>query len=164
MSDSKVVSQGLSELFAGLSVGKSKKIVGRGIGCGKGKTSGRGHKGQKARSGSSINGFEGGQMPYTRRLPKRGGVRVYDRVCYSLVNVGDLCGVLNERGYSGEVLDATILAELGLVGDRCNKVKLLGDGDVGIKLSVLVDAVSVVARSKIEAFGGEVRLINVCAP
>lgn len=128
--------------------------VGRGPGSGKGKRSGRGQKGQKARSGGNIPaGFEGGQMPLHRRLPKRGFTNVF-RTEYQVVNVRDLGGL------EGEVTPET-LADHGLIGHRRRLVKVLGDGELEAKLSVSAHAFSGSAREKIEAAGGSVTVLSV---
>jgi len=128
--------------------------VGRGPGSGKGKTSGRGQKGQKARSGGNIPaGFEGGQMPLHRRLPKRGFTNVF-RTEYQVVNVRDL------GSFEGEVTPET-LADHGLIGHRRRMVKVLGDGELEASLAVSAHAFSASARGKIEAAGGSVTVLSI---
>ena len=130
---------------------KQKKRLGRGHGSGHGKTSGRGHKGFKARSGSGIKpGFEGGQMPLQRRLPKRGFNNIF-RKDYAIVNVKDL-----EKLEAGSKVDRESLIAAGLIKAKDNFVKILGDGDVTKKLTVSVDKVSESARQKIEKAGGSI--------
>lgn len=130
---------------------KQRKRLGRGHGTGHGKTSGRGHKGFKARSGSGIKpGFEGGQMPLQRRIPKRGFTNVF-RKEIGVVNVGDL-----DKFEDGAVVDLQALTQTGLVGKKYSIVKVLGTGDLNKKLTVKVDRVSESARKKIEAAGGSV--------
>jgi large subunit ribosomal protein L15 len=125
---------------------KVKKRVGRGPGSGLGKTAGRGEKGQKSRSGFSRRpGFEGGQMPLVRRVPKRGFTNIF-RTVYAVVNLGDL------EGFEGDVTPDS-LAEAGLVR-RGRPLKVLGDGEVGRALTVKAHAFSASARAKIEAAGG----------
>jgi large subunit ribosomal protein L15 len=127
--------------------------VGRGPGSGTGKTAGRGQKGQKARSGASIPaGFEGGQMPLHRRIPKR-GFHNFTRVEYQVVNVGELARV------EGEVTLAT-LRDAGLVGSGRKPVKILGNGDLESALSVTAHAFSASAREKIEAAGGTASVVG----
>jgi large subunit ribosomal protein L15 len=127
--------------------------VGRGPGSGTGKTAGRGQKGQKARSGASIPaGFEGGQMPLHRRIPKR-GFHNFTRVEYQVVNVGELARV------EGEVTLAT-LRDAGLVGSGRKPVKILGNGEVESALSVTAHAFSASAREKIEAAGGTASVVG----
>ncbi len=133
---------------------KKRKRVGRGPGSGHGKTSCRGHKGQKARSGGSISpGFEGGQMPLTRRLPKRGFTNIFKKT-YTVVNLRDLSR-LGER----EIVDIEALMEAGLVRKIQNGVKVLGEGEVTHPVILKVHAVSKTARSKIEAAGGKVEIL-----
>jgi large subunit ribosomal protein L15 len=128
---------------------RDRKRVGRGPGSGTGKTAGRGQKGQKARSGGSIPaGFEGGQMPLHRRIPKR-GFHNRNRVEYQVVNVGDLSGL------SGEVTLST-LRSAGLVGSLRKPVKILGNGDLDVALQVTAHAFSASAKKKIEGAGGTV--------
>jgi large subunit ribosomal protein L15 len=128
---------------------RSRKRVGRGPGSGTGKTAGRGEKGQKARSGGSIPaGFEGGQMPLHRRIPKR-GFHNRNRVEYQVVNVRDLDGL------EGDVTPET-LRQAGLIGSLRKPVKVLGNGELQAKLQVTAHAFSKSAREKIEAAGGSV--------
>ncbi|HET97403.1 MAG TPA: 50S ribosomal protein L15 [Desulfurivibrio alkaliphilus] len=130
---------------------KQRKRLGRGPGSGLGKTSGRGHKGFKARSGSGIKpGFEGGQMPLQRRLPKR-GFRNPFRKQYAVVNLRDL----NEFE-PGSVVDRAALQATGLISAKEQLIKVLGDGELTVALTVNVDKVSESARGKIEAAGGTV--------
>lgn len=127
---------------------------GRGIGSGLGKTAGRGHKGQKARSGGSIRrGFEGGQMPLYRRIPKRGFTNVF-REEVAVVNIRDL-----DRFPAGAVVTPQLLRDHGLVKKRDVKVKLLGKGEIKHPLTVQVHAVSKGAAEKIAAAGGKVEVI-----
>lgn len=126
---------------------RDRKRVGRGPGSGLGKTAGRGQKGQKARSGGSVPaGFEGGQMPLHRRIPKR-GFRPRNRVEYQVVNLFQL------EGLEGEVTPDTLLAA-GLVSSTRRPVKILGDGEIATALDITAHAFSASARSKIEAAGG----------
>lgn len=130
---------------------KQRKRLGRGHGSGHGKTSGRGHKGFKARSGSGVKpGFEGGQMPLHRRLPKRGFNNIFKNQ-YSVVNVSDL-----DRFDDGTTIDRIFLIENGLIAKKSALVKVLGNGEVSKKLIVSVDKVSNTARQKIEAAGGSI--------
>ncbi|HXU47287.1 MAG TPA: 50S ribosomal protein L15 [Thermoanaerobaculia bacterium] len=130
----------------------SKKRVGRGPGSGLGKTSGRGEKGQRSRTGySGRPGFEGGQMPLVRRVPKRGFTNIF-RTEYSVVNVGTLAELSEHGDLEGKVtLD--FLAEHGLVG-KGERVKVLGEGEIGKPLQVTAHKFSKSARAKIEAAGG----------
>ncbi len=130
---------------------KPKKRLGRGHGSGHGKTAGRGHKGQKARSGSGVKpGFEGGQMPIQRRLPKRGFNNVF-RKEYAIVNVRDL-----QKMRSGSKVNLESLLKHGLIKASDTMVKILGDGELTKKFSVDVDKVSKSAQQKIESAGGSV--------
>ncbi|MGA0899537.1 MAG: 50S ribosomal protein L15 [Luteolibacter sp.] len=133
---------------------KRVKRLGCGESSGHGKTSCKGHKGQKARSGSGTRvGFEGGQMPLHRRLPKRGFNNYDFRDVFGVVNVGDLDG----RFEAGAVINEESLRESGLLNGRCDKVKLLGDGEVEKAFTIQVDKVSASAREKIEKAGGSIK-------
>jgi large subunit ribosomal protein L15 len=130
---------------------KQRKRVGRGPGSGLGKTAGRGHKGFKARAGSGVKtGFEGGQMPLQRRLPKRGFNNIFKKE-YAVVNLGDL-----KKFESGSRVDRQALIDAGLVPSRAQLVKILADGELATALTIVVDKVSDSARKKIEAAGGKV--------
>jgi large subunit ribosomal protein L15 len=127
----------------------AKKRVGRGPGSGHGKTSGRGEKGQKSRSGFSRSlGFEGGQMPLHRRLPKRGFTNIFKRE-YAVVNLADL-----ERFDNGATVDESALRQAGLVKGRNDGIKVLGHGSLTKKLTVSASKFSETARKQIEAAGG----------
>ena len=127
------------------------KRLGRGEGCGHGKTCGKGHKGQKARSGGGIPiGFEGGQMPLYRKLPRRGFNNFNFRTTFQTVNVGRLDRL------EGEKVTRESLIKAGLIRDNDEGVKLLGDGEVSKAFTVEVDKVSDSAKSKIEAAGGKI--------
>ncbi len=131
-----------------------KKIVGRGIGSGVGKTSGRGHKGQKARSGGGVRpGFEGGQMPLYRRLPKRGFTNIFAKK-YVSVNVEVL-----DKFNDGDEVTAQSLLEKGIISKTLDGVKILGRGEVTKKLTVKVAKVSESAKEKIEKAGGKAEVI-----
>ena len=132
-----------------------RKRLGIGESSGKGKTSGKGHKGQKARSGGSIRpGFEGGQMPIYRRLPKRGFNNAAFKTVYGVVNLDSL-----EKTFSaGDSVTEDTLRKAGLVNGRFDGVKILGRGEITKALNVLVDEVSVTAREKIEKAGGTVEI------
>jgi large subunit ribosomal protein L15 len=131
------------------------KRLGCGESSGHGKTSGKGHKGQKARSGGSIRlGFEGGQMPLIRRLPKRGFNNAAFKVTYAPVNLDSL-----EKLSLGGTIDEQALRKAGLVNGRWDGVKILGDGALTKKLSLKVDAISASAREKIEKAGGSIELL-----
>ena len=131
----------------------SRKRVGRGPGSGKGKTAGRGLNGQKSRSGGGKgNGFEGGQTPLARRLPKLPGFTNFNRVEYVPVNVSRL----NAYFENGDVVDGQALYEKGIIKHANDLVKVLGDGELEKSLTVKVDKVSKSAAAKIEAAGGKV--------
>lgn len=130
------------------------KRVGRGIGSGNGKTSGKGHKGQKARSGGGVRpGFEGGQMPIYRRLPKRGFNNIFAKQ-YVTINVSDL-----ERFDNGTEVTAELLKETGVVSKVLDGIKILGRGELTKKLNVKVAKYSAQAKEKIEKAGGKAEVI-----
>lgn len=147
----------LSTLETGPGARKKRKRVGRGPGSGKGKTAGRGHKGQKSRSGySRRHGFEGGQMPLHRRLPKR-GFHHDTRFPYALVNLDQL-----EKAFdAGAEVTPETLVEAKLVEPAKGGVKVLGRGELTKNIVVKVNAVSAGARKKIEDAGGTVELIEI---
>ncbi|MGH8023332.1 MAG: 50S ribosomal protein L15 [Limisphaerales bacterium] len=133
-----------------------RKRLGQGESSGHGKTSGRGGKGQTARSGSSIRiGFEGGQMPLIRRIPKRGFNNARFTIEYLPVNVGDL-----NRFEDGATVDEAALRSIGLANGRALGVKILGNGELSKKLTVNASAFSASAKSKIEARGGSCSVIS----
>ena len=132
----------------------SKMRVGRGIGSGKGKTSGRGVKGQKSRSGVAIKSFEGGQMPLYRRLPKRGFKRIHKREI-AILNISDLnIFFKNNKINHKDEISIKSLAEKNLVAKKYNKLKILGKGEIKEKIKITTDFISKSARSKIEKAGG----------
>jgi large subunit ribosomal protein L15 len=134
-----------------------KKRIGRGQGSGFGGTSTKGHKGQNARSGGgAAPGFEGGQMPLQRRLPKRGFNNKRFAATVMEVNLKDL-----NRFAAGSVVDAQALAEMGLVKGSFDAIKVLGKGDLEKSLTLKIDKISAQARSKVEAAGGSVELTAV---
>ncbi len=133
---------------------KARKRVGRGEGSGTGKTAGRGHKGQLSRSGSGKRpGFEGGQMPLQRRLPKRGFTNIFKKQ-FALVNLRDLAAF-----EAGSIIDPEGLAAAGIIKSADAMVKLLGDGEVDKALTLKVHGVSAKARQAVEAVGGRVEVI-----
>jgi len=143
----------LNELKPSEGSTKNRKRVGRGPGSGLGKTSGRGHKGQKSRSGSkTMRGFEGGQMPLQRRLPKIGFTNIFKKR-YAIVNIGDLSSF-----EAGTVVDVELLRAAGLVGKSYDGIKVLGDGDITKGITLKVDKVSKSAAAKIEVAGGKVEI------
>lgn len=144
----------LEEIKSPPGANKSPKRVGRGIGSGHGKTSTRGHKGQKARSGGKVRpGFEGGQMPLQRRIPKRGFTNIFKQE-WSIVNVRDL-NIFDE----GTVVTIDMLKQAGLIRKNDLSVKLLGDGEVEKQLTVQVHKASQQAEDKIMAKGGKIEVI-----
>lgn len=133
---------------------KNRKRIGRGTGSGHGKTATKGHKGQKARSGGSIKpGFEGGQMPMHRRLPKRGFTPLTKKE-YALVNLCQL-----EIFEAGSVVDAAALLKSGLISDVCDGIKVLATGDLTRALTIKAHKFSATAREKITAAGGTIEEI-----
>ena len=137
---------------------KNRKRVGRGIGSGSGKTSGAGHKGQKSRAGVSIKGFEGGQMPLHRRLPKRGFKSPF-RKEYSVINLKDISKAIKEKKLnSSKPIGKKELFKAGLIRKENSLVKILGEGKTEDKISLLVDKVSKKALSLIKAKDGKVEL------
>ena len=144
----------LHELSPAEGANKSSKRIGRGHGSGWGKTAGKGHKGQKARSGGSIRpGFEGGQMPLQRRIPKRGFNNIFAKKIVS-INVSAL-----EAFEDGAEVTAQALAEKGIVKKANDGIKILGNGNLTKKLTVKVAAFSESAKQKIEAAGGKAEVI-----
>ena len=133
----------------------AKRRVGRGIGSGLGKTAGRGHKGQKARSGGSVRlGFEGGQMPLNRRLPKRGFSNTTFKPIFAVINLD----TLDARFESGAKIDEAALRSVGLVNGRNDGIKLLARGEITKALTIEVDKASAAAREKFEKAGGKLIL------
>ena len=134
---------------------KARKRIGRGPGSGNGKTSGKGHKGQIARSGGGVRpGFEGGQLPLYRRLSKRGFNNYNFQTTYATVNVGDL-----ERFEEGTVVTKELLIEVGLVKKELDGIKILGNGELTKKLTVKANKFSSTAKTKIENVGGTIEVI-----
>jgi large subunit ribosomal protein L15 len=134
------------------------KRIGRGIGSGKGKTSGRGVKGQKARTGVSLNGFEGGQLPIYRRMPKRGFVNIF-RVHYAILNLGTLEAAIEDgRLPAGQPIDEAALKAAGLVRSAAKYagVRLLAKGEIKRAVTITVSGASAAAIAAIEAAGGSV--------
>ena len=134
---------------------KSTKRLGRGVGSGWGKTAGRGNKGYNSRSGGGVRpGYEGGQMPIQRRLPKRGFTNIFKRRI-AVINVRDL-----QSFESGSLVDEAALVKAGLVKGQNDGIKLLGQGEIGIALNIKINQISKSAREKIEAAGGSVEVIK----
>jgi len=145
---------GIHDLSPSAGARKKRKRIGRGPGSGHGKTSCRGHKGQKSRSGGGVaRGFEGGQMPLQRRLPKRGFNNIFKKE-YALINLEDL-----NRFDPNTTLDFKALKNAGLVKKEKDGIKLLGSGEISHPLFVKVQKASRVAKEKVEAAGGRVEII-----
>lgn len=145
----------LHELSPAAGSTSEPKRKGRGNGSGNGKTAGKGHKGQKARSGGGVRiGFEGGQMPLYRRVPKRGFINNF-ATKYATVNVADL----NEKFEDGAVVDTDAIIATGLVKKAYDGIKVLGDGEVSKNLTIKVAAFSKSAKEKIEKAGGKIEVI-----
>lgn len=141
----------LHELSPAPGAKKSRRRLGRGVATGQGKTAGRGTKGHNARSGGGVKpGYEGGQMPIQRRLPKRGFTNIFKKKV-AVINIRDL-----GRFDSGTVVDEAALLEAGLIKGRYDSVKLLGKGDIDAPLTIRLKGLSAGARKKIEASGGTV--------
>jgi large subunit ribosomal protein L15 len=141
----------------------SKKRLGRGIGSGKGKTGGRGVKGQKARSGVAINGFEGGQMPIYRRLPKRGFNNIFAAE-YVTVSVGRIQAAVDAKKLDAKkTIDAAALVAAGVIRRAKDGVRVLSDGELKAKVELEVSGVSKAAAEKIEKAGGSVKILGEAA-
>lgn len=142
---------------------KGRKRVGRGIGSGKGKTSGRGVKGQKSRSGVAINGFEGGQMPIYRRLPKRGFKNIFSKD-YNVVSVGRLQQAVDAKKLDAKkTVDAAALKAAGVIRREKDGVRVLADGELKAKLKLEIAGASKSAVEKIEKAGGSVKVLAAAA-
>jgi large subunit ribosomal protein L15 len=132
----------------------SRKRLGRGSGSGTGKTSGKGHKGQNARSGGGVRpGYEGGQMPIQRRLPKVGFTNIFKKRL-AIVNIRDL-----SKFESGSIVDEAVLIRSGIIRGRRDGIKLLSQGDIAFPLTLKVNGASRIAKEKIEKAGGKVEVI-----
>jgi len=139
---------------------KNKKRLGRGIGSSKGKTCGRGHKGQKSRSGVAIKSFEGGQMPLYRRLPKRGFKSIKDKGL-AMINLSKIQEIIKKKKIlPNKKINLLNLQESKLVKNKYRRLKLLGSGDIKEKFDVEVNFISKSAKEKIEKSGGKVTLIK----
>ena len=141
-------------------INKSKIRVGRGIGSGKGKTSGRGVKGQKSRSGVAIKSFEGGQMPLYRRLPKRGFNPIVKNKI-GKINLGTLQTFIeNKKIKPSDKIDLDLLKKLKIINKNIVKIKILGSGEIKEKINVHADLISKSAKEKLDKIGGIVQLRN----
>jgi len=140
---------------------RKKKRLGRGIGSGKGKTSGRGHKGQKSRSGVAIKSFEGGQMPLYRRLPKRGFKSMNKKNNIAIISLSRIQEIINKKTITPkDKINLTNLQKFKSINKKYKKLKLLGTGDLKEKLNIEVNSISKSAKDKIEKLGGKVTLIR----
>ena len=145
----------LNELEKNIGATKKRKIVGRGRGSGLGKTSGKGHKGQNARSGGGVRAvFEGGQTPLFRRLPKRGFSNYEFKTTYAAINVSDL-----NRFENGTVVSPALLKEVGLVKNQLDGIKVLGNGTLEKKLTIQAHKFSKTAIEKIEKSGSKIEVM-----
>ena len=149
----------LNKLYS--KVKKSKKRLGRGIGSGKGKTSGRGHKGQKSRSGVAIKSFEGGQMPLYRRLPKRGFKSIINNKNIAIINLSRIQEIIvNEKNTLNNKINLENLQKYKFINKKYKRLKLLGSGDLKKKFDIELNSISKSAKEKIEKLGGKVILIK----
>ena len=137
---------------------KKKIRVGRGIGSGKGKTSSRGHKGQKSRSGVAIKSFEGGQMPLFRRLPKR-GFNSLNKNKVAILNLKKIQALIDKKVISEtDILNLETLKKLKIIGNNFNKMKILGSGELKNKINVSIDFISNSAKEKLEKVGSKINI------
>jgi|TARA_Y100000590_G_scaffold246894_1_gene277411 ribosomal protein L15, bacterial/organelle len=140
---------------------KPKKRLGRGIGSSKGKTSGRGHKGQKSRSGVAIKSFEGGQMPLYRRLPKRGFKSRNNKKNIAIISLSRIEEIINKQASASDSkISLQSLQKLKFINKKYKKLKLLGPGDLKKKINVEVNSISKSAKEKIEKLGGKVTFVK----
>ena len=150
----------LNEIRDNKEATKNRKRIGRGIGSGTGKTSGQGHKGQKARSGVAIKGFEGGQMPIHRRLPKRGFTNIF-RTTYTEINLDKIESLIKDKKIDpANIINAEQLFKVGLIKKMDEKIKLLGKCELISKINIEVSASSVSAKAHVEKIGGTVLIFN----
>ena len=133
-----------------------KMRVGRGIGSGKGKTSGRGVKGQKSRSGVAIKSFEGGQMPLYRRLPKR-GFNPINKIKIAKINLEKIQTFIDKKTInSSDTIDSKLLKKLKIINKNSQKLKILGTGEIKVKINIEADLISKSAKEKLEKIGGSI--------
>ncbi|KAA6205932.1 MAG: 50S ribosomal protein L15 [Candidatus Tokpelaia sp.] len=143
---------------------KARKRVGRGIGSGSGKTGGRGVKGQKSRSGVAVNGFEGGQMPIYRRLPKRGFTNIFARK-FNIISLDRVQKAVDAGKIAAEdVVTAELLEKAGIISSLKDGVRLLGDGALKVKISFEIAGASKAAIAKVEELGGVVKILDKAVP
>ena len=148
----------MTTLNTNIKIIKRKIRVGRGIGSGKGKTSGRGVKGQKSRSGVAIKSFEGGQMPLYRRLPKR-GFNVISKESIAILNLEKIQSFIDKKSIkTTEVLNSELLKKLKLINKNSKKLKILGSGEIKDKINIEADLASKSALEKLEKIGGSIQL------
>jgi len=148
----------MSKLNTTGKVTKKKIRVGRGIGSGKGKTSGRGVKGQKSRSGVAINSFEGGQMPLYRRLPKR-GFNAFGKTIIAIMNLEKIQSFIDHKTINtNDVINTDLLKKLKLINKNSQKLKILGSGEIKAKINIEADLISKSAMEKLEKAGGKIQL------
>ncbi len=141
-------------------INKKKIRVGRGIGSGKGKTSSRGHKGQKSRSGVAIKSFEGGQMPLYRRLPKR-GFKIFGKTNLAILNLSKVQNIFEKNKIdSNEIIDLQFLKKKKLINKKYMKLKILGSGEIKTKIDITAHFASKQAKEKIEKAGGKINIIK----
>tara|TARA_Y200000002_G_C22492937_1_gene583812 strand:- start:358 stop:810 length:453 start_codon:yes stop_codon:yes gene_type:complete len=148
----------MTTLNTKLKINKTKMRVGRGIGSGKGKTSGRGVKGQKSRSGVAIKSFEGGQMPLYRRLPKR-GFNPISRNEIAILNLEKIQSFIDKKNIkTTDMLNSELLKKLKLISKNSKKLKILGSGEIKEKITIQADLASKSALKKLEKIGGSIQL------
>jgi len=151
----------LNQISDNAGAGKSRRRLGRGIGSGRGKTAGKGHKGQKARSGVAVKGFEGGQMPLHRRLPKRGFVNIF-RPRYSVLNLGRLQAAIDAGKLDiKKPIDQAALTAAGVITSPRDGIRLLANGELKTKVNITVAGASKAAAEAVERAGGS---LAVTAP
>ena len=148
----------MTTLNTKLKINKTKMRVGRGIGSGKGKTSGRGVKGQKSRSGVSIKSFEGGQMPLYRRLPKR-GFNPIGKIKVAILNLDKIQSYIDKKNIkTSETINSDLLKKLKLINKNSEKLKILGTGNIKDKINIEADLASKSAIEKLEKTGGSIQI------
>ena len=150
----------LNELTDNFGSAKKPRRVGRGIGSGTGKTSGRGHKGAKSRSGVSIKGFEGGQMPIYRRLPKRGFTNIF-RVSHEVINIGKIQSFIDSgKINSSEKLDHEKFKSLSIIKSNKSSIRLLAKGKLAVAINIEVNSASKPAILAVEKAGGKIKILE----
>jgi large subunit ribosomal protein L15 len=148
----------MTTLNTTVKITKKKLRVGRGIGSGKGKTSGRGVKGQKSRSGVAINSFEGGQMPLYRRLPKR-GFNPINKTNVAIINLEQIQLFINNKKLDvTKIVNSDLLKKLNIINKNSQKLKILGSGEIKEKIKIEADLISKSAKEKLEKIGGSIKI------